>query len=159
MDITPQSDSKQPISDDQELAKALAGVLPDVPEPVVSTTTTVPVSTDPLPDFPAFDTPAELPQPTSVVAPLTTPSSADLDGIKKDALTELRPLIDKVELPAEEKFDTYLMLIRSTDDSSLIAPAHAVAQSITDETRRAEALLDIIKEIDYLSRNNQQTAA
>jgi hypothetical protein len=51
------------------------------------------------------------------------------------------------------------MLIRSTDDSSLIGPAHAAAQGITDETRRAEALLDIIKEIDYLSRNNQAPTA
>jgi len=39
----------------------------------------------------------------------------------------------------------------------LIAPAHIAAQAITDEKRRAEALLDIIKEIDYLSRN--KTAA
>ena len=159
MDITPQSESQQPISDDQELAKALAGVLPDVPEPVVTATTQVAAVPDPAPADPGFVPAFELPQPTQSVAPLTTPSSTDLDGIKKDALTELRPLIDKVDLPAEEKFDTYLMLIRSTDDSSLIAPAHVVAQSITDETRRAEALLDIIKEIDYLSRNNQQPAA
>ena len=48
------------------------------------------------------------------------------------------------------------MLIRSTDDSSLIGPAHAAAQAITDEKRKAEALLDIIKEIDYLSRKDQQ---
>ena len=54
----------------------------------------------------------------------------------------------RVELPADEKFDTYLMLIRSTDDTSLIGPAHAAAQEITDEKRRAQALLDIIKEIE-----------
>ena len=79
----------------------------------------------------------------------------DLDGIKNNALQELRPLIDRVDLPAEEKFDTYLLLIRSTDDSSLIGPAHAAAQNIADEKRKAEALLDIIKEIDYLSRKDQ----
>ena len=64
----------------------------------------------------------------------------------------------KVDLPAEEKFDTYLMLIRSTDDKSLIAPAHAAAQNIGDEKRKAEALLEIIKEIDYLSRKDQPAA-
>ena len=47
------------------------------------------------------------------------------------------------------------MLIRSTDDTSLIAPAHAAAQEITDEKRKAQALLDIIKEIDFLSHYNQ----
>jgi len=160
MDITPQDEQQQPISDDQELAKALAGVLPDVPEPVATTTTPDPVSV-----VPPLEQPTELPQP-SFVPPAPTPAfsapapaSSELDGIKKTALNELRPLIDKVDLPAEEKFDTYLMLIRSTDDSSLIGPAHAAAQSITDETRRAEALLDIIKEIDYLSRNNQAPTA
>lgn len=160
MDITPQDDQQQPMSDDQELAKALAGVLPDVPEPVVIPTAPT-VSPTPAP----IEEPVELPQPSfvppapepTISAP--TPANADLEGIKKSALGELRPLIDKVDLPAEEKFDTYLMLIRSTDDSALIAPAHAAAQKITDETRRAEALLDIIKEIDYLSRNNQAPTA
>jgi len=157
MDITPQGDLGQQISDDQELAKALAGVLPDVPESVVAQTTA-----DPAPALPAVD-PVTLPQPTVVeettVTPAPVANNSDLESIKKDALGQLRPLIDKVELPPEEKFDTYLMLIRSTDDSSLIGPAHQVAQSITDETRRAEALLDIIKEIDYLSHGTQQPTA
>jgi hypothetical protein len=104
---------------------------------------------------------SSLPTPSTTAdstTPSTTPaSSSDLDGVKKEALNELRPLIDKVDLPAEEKFDTYLMLIRSTDDKSLIGPAHTAAQSISDEKRRAEALLDIIKEIDYLSRGEQPT--
>jgi hypothetical protein len=163
MDITPQDEQQQPISDDQELAKALAGVLPDVPEPIASVPQ-APVATAPVPD-PTLEPASTMPQP-SFVPPTPEPSlsasapaSSDLDGIKKTALGELRPLIDKVDLPAEEKFDTYLMLIRSTDDSSLIAPAHAAAQGIADETRRAEALLDVIKEIDYLSRNNQAPTA
>ena len=143
MDITPQSDTQQPISDDQELAKALAGVLPDVPEPVV-TEEAAPIEHAPQ----LTETPTPAP-----VTPTPATNSPNLEGVKKDALEELRPLIDKVDLPAEEKFDTYLMLIRSTDDSSLIPPAHVAAQGIVDETRRAQALLDIIKEIDYLSRN------
>jgi hypothetical protein len=153
MDITAQSTAQPTINDDQELAKALAGVLPDVPEPAAA-----PV-TDPAPVAPVL-TPAALTPPAddpAPVAPAPQPTQAvasnDLDSIKKDALSELRPLVDKVDLPAEEKFDTYLMLIRSTDDTSLIAPAHAVALTITDEKRKAEALLDIIKEIDYLSRD------
>jgi hypothetical protein len=161
MDITPQDTTQKSISDDQELAKALAGVLPDAPEPVVTpdpvaTTTPAPASDAPAP-APEVTVPVDTPAPEPLPTP-TTPASSDLDGIKKNALEELRPLIDKVDLPAEEKFDTYLMLIRSTDDSSLIAPAHAAAQGITDEKRRAEALLDIVKEIDYLSRGNAPAA-
>ena len=165
MDITPQ-DNTQPISDDQELAKALAGVLPEEPEEPKAETT---------PGLQFEETPAVAPVAVPPVAPVAAPAapvtstggelpadestgSAELDGIKLDALKELRPLMDKVELPAEEKFDTYLMLIRSTDDSTLIGPAHTAAQGIADEKRKAEALLEIIKEIDYLSRKDQPSA-
>ena len=153
MDITPQDNSTQPISDDQELAKALAGVLPDDPNNNAAQPASSGFQFEETPaaaPAPAAPTPA----PASFVAPAPAGNS-DLDSIKLNALKDLRPLMDKVELPAEEKFDTYLMLIRSTDDSSLIAPAHAAAQSIADEKRKAEALLEIIKEIDYLSRKDQ----
>ncbi|MDR0957313.1 MAG: hypothetical protein LBM09_01905 [Candidatus Nomurabacteria bacterium] len=91
---------------------------------------------------------------TKVVKPAPALNSApandsDFASMKQDALRELRPLVDKLDLPADEKFDTLLLLIRSTDDSSLIAEAHNAARQIQDEARRARALLDIIKEIDY----------
>lgn len=168
MNITPQDTTTQPISDDQDLAKALAGVLPDAPEEKADLSALQFEETPALPviqlpgDEPAVEPVIEeiaalppLPEeePTSpTVEPSSTPEAGALTEIKNKALDELRPLIDRATLPAEEKFDTYLMLIRSTDDVSLIGPAHEVAQSITDETRKAEALIDIIKEIDYLSK-------
>lgn len=177
MDITPQDNTLQPISDDQELAKALAGVLPDAEEPKADalptlqfeeTPTPAPAAAapvlepitipDPIVEEPAATVPAAAPTALSSVGPLPSTGSADLDEIKLEALKELQPLMGKVDLPAEEKFDTYLMLIRSTDDKSLIAPAHAAAQNIGDEKRKAEALLEIIKEIDYLSRKEQPAA-
>ena len=82
-----------------------------------------------------------------------TPTDMSLDDIKQNALSELRPLVDKLNVSPEEKFDTYLLLLRSTDDTSLIAPAHKAAIAIPDETRKAQALLDIIKEIDFLSQS------
>lgn len=90
------------------------------------------------------------PSDNGAAGPVTV--TGPLADIKNDALNELRPLVDKLTVSPEEKFDTYLLLIRSTDDESLIAPAHEAAKAIEDEARRAEALLDIIKEIDYLSR-------
>lgn len=103
---------------------------------------------------------SSLPTPSTVPAPAVDDDSADtsdLEDIKKNALSELRPLVDKLNIPAEELFDTYLLLLRSTDDAALIGPAHKAAKAITDEARRAQALLDIIKEIDYLSAH--ETAA
>lgn len=157
MDITPQASATQPISDDQELAKALAGVMPDQPETPAVDLAAAPQPAPALPPLQFEEAPAPTPAAPGLggPAPATPAVPSELDRIKSNAIGDLRPLIDKVELPAEEKFDTYLMLIRSTDDQALIAPAYAAAQSITDEKRRAEALLDIIKEIDYLSRNTQ----
>ena len=143
VDIQPTT--TQPISDDQELAKVLAGV-----------------SQQPDTGLQFEETPASIPAPVPAPEPVATPVAEtiavaaqplgdDLTPIKTEAINELRPLVDKLDLPAEEKFDTYLLLLRSTDDKSLIAPAHAAAQAIADEARKAQALLDIIKEIDYLS--------
>ena len=183
------SNNQQAISDDQELAKVLAGInqqaetpAPEVsapqfiqtPSPIVGAAPGSSSSvTDPLTDQPA-QTPLEIPQPvveptpekeapvesteTSEPAEETNNSndnlgldSSSLDGIKQDALSQLRPLVDKLSVSPEEKFDTYLLLLRSTDDKSLIAPAYESARTITDEARKAQALLDIIKEIDYLT--------
>ena len=171
MDIQPQS--TQPISDDQELAKVLAGVnaegdeaasgVPAVSEvtppvapgepPVVAPVADDVVATD-TPAVPDYTAPAD-PVGPAPASPTAIPVGGELDGVKSQAISELRPLVDKLTLPPEEKFDTYLLLIRSTDDKSLIAPAHEAAREITDETRRAQALLDIIKEIDFLSGQQQ----
>jgi hypothetical protein len=51
----------------------------------------------------------------------------------------------------DEKFDLCLMLLRSTDDKSLIPSTYEAAKNITDETKRAQALLDVIREIDFLT--------
>lgn len=128
----------------------------------------------PTVDTPALETPAVTPAepeldiapiaPVPVVepsvAPLAAPSaSPELDGIKKDALEQLRPLVDKLDLPADEKFDTLLLIIRSTDDKSLVNAAFDAAKGITDEGKRAQALLDVIKEIDYFTGHGEQPVA
>ena len=139
MDIKPQT--TQPISDDQDLAKVLAGVSNGA-----SATSAQPAA--PLPPLPE---PVAQPKPAKTSATVTPVADNDLDNVKNEAIKELRPLVDKLNISAEEKFDTYLLLIRSTDDKTLIAPAHEAAKNIADESRRAQALLDVIKEIDFLS--------
>ncbi len=162
------SQANQSFSDDQELAKVLAGVSQNTDNnlqfeetnttasPVINPATISPdpVATDQN-DEPAIDIakPAA-PEPVTPTPAVSTPAAAAdpaLDTIKQTALNELRPLVDKLDVSPEEKFDTYLLLLRSTDDKTLIAPAHDAAVAIVDEARRAQALLDIIKEIDYLS--------
>lgn len=113
------------------------------------------LSTPYLTSTPAVDSTSSYPaqQPVTDTPSVASPvEDGPLASIKQDALVELRPLVDKLNLSSEERFDTYLLLIRSTDDKDLIGPAHEAAKAIEDETKRAEALLNIIKEIDYLSR-------
>lgn len=158
MNDQPAAPATNPISDDTELAKALAGISAETeqattPTPTPAAETPAVTASEPA-TAPSAD--PTLATSTPTVTATSSESSSDLESIKKTALNELRPLIDHVDLPAEEKFDTYIMLIRSTDDTSLIAPAHAVAQSITDEKRRAEALLDIVKEIDFLTHKDEE---
>lgn len=171
MDIQPQS--TQPISDDQELAKVLAGVNGDADETekgLAMSEIAAPVAPGtPPPAALAVDEVAEveaenpltLPQAAPVVPdmppamPAAPAAATGLDGVKLEAINELRPLVDKLNLSPEEKFDTYLLLIRSTDDKTLVAPAHEAAKMIADEARKAQALLDIIKEIDFLSGPQQ----
>lgn len=150
MDI--KSQTTQPISDDQDLAKVLAGVNNGAKAANTQSATPLP----PLPDLPPEPEPEQQPAASSEPQPkaaknAATTDASDLDTVKNNAIRELRPLVGKLNISAEEKFDTYLLLIRSTDDRTLIPPAHEAAKEITDESRRAQALLDIIKEIDFLS--------
>ncbi len=164
MDI--QSDqSTRAISDDQELAKVLAGVGQDGADDTQAAPqddVMLPTPPTPMPAEPVLDPAAEpavedsdpmappvMPDPI-VAAP--APLGSNLEDIKQQALGELRPLVDKLNVTPEEKFDICLLLLRSTDDRDLIAPAHEAAKAIVDESKRAQALLDIVKEIDFLSQ-------
>lgn len=171
----------QAISDDQELAKVLQGMqqqnrtmathdptakdapadpgmqYEEVPAPGAK-----PGAAKPTPSTPAPAAPPPAPSPAQIEPAPPAAPSADLpapsnpvnpalESLKKEALEELRPLVTKLDLPAKEKFDTLLLIIRSTDDQTLLEPAHDAAKAIEDETERAEALLDIVKEIDYFA--------
>jgi hypothetical protein len=162
MDIQPQT--TKPISDDQELAKVLAGITqspagnwadnnptsvtitPSYNQPEI---TPAAPDTAPTSPAPAVTQNTQSPNMTTSEMPIN-----NLDDIKKQALLELRPLVEKLTLEPDEKFNIYLLLLRSTDDKTLIPLAYSAAKDIPDETKRAQALLDTIKEIDYLSHPN-----
>jgi hypothetical protein len=81
-------------------------------------------------------------------------SSAELIDIKQKALSELIPLIDKLDQPPLEKFRTIMMMIQASDDQRLVEKAYESAHAIEDETDRAQALLDIVNEINYFTQPN-----
>jgi hypothetical protein len=87
-----------------------------------------------------------------------TGENGELDGVKKSALEQLRPLIEKLDLEPADKFDKYLMMLRASDDPALIKPAFDAAQGIAGEKEKAQALLDIINEINYISSSQQNAS-
>lgn len=167
------------LTDDQELANALAGVSKDVED--FSTSGFNPLETGDLDNVPLNDTNTNVVESTveptinetkpaleevtsqtealDDALPVTNkplPEEETLDvsllDIKNEAIEELMPILDHLKTDPEEKFNAYLLLLRSTDNKDLIKPALSMAKQITDEEKRASALLDIIKEIDYLSK-------
>jgi hypothetical protein len=94
------------------------------------------------------------PSEAQVAAPYSEPSgSSDLMDIKQKALTELSPLVSHLDQSPEEKFKTTMMMIQASDNQDLIADAYASAQAITDNKAKAQALLDIVNEINYFTQN------
>ena len=95
-------------------------------------------------------------QPTSVHDDMFSgPSPAnDLLDIKQQALQQLTPLVDHLDQTPEEKFRTTMMMIQASDDQSLVKIAYEAAKSIGDEKAKAQALLDIVNEINYFTHQS-----
>ncbi|NDC21892.1 hypothetical protein EBZ57_00800 [bacterium] len=80
----------------------------------------------------------------------------DLIDIKRQALSELSPLVQHLDQSPEEKFHVTMMMIRASDDQSLVAKAYDAAKNIPDEAKRAQALLDVVNEINYFTQASKQ---
>ena len=113
----------------------------------------LPVSDAPVDGFAA--TPESTEDQTVVPAPAVTANN-DLLTIKQQALTALSPLVDHLDQAPEEKFRTTMMLIQASDNHEMISQAYEAAQAITDDKVKAQALLDVVNEINYFT---QQTSA
>jgi hypothetical protein len=97
---------------------------------------------------PTHHEPADVPQQGS------TPD--ELAQIKQQALSQLSPLVGHLEQSPEEKFRTTMMMIQASDDQSLVQVAYEAAQQISDEKAKAQALLDIVNEINYFTQHHNQ---
>jgi hypothetical protein len=97
---------------------------------------------------------------TSGAPSVALPNAGDGDtttdhliDIKQQALQQLTPLVGHLEQSPEEKFRTTMMMIQASDNQTLIKTAYEAAQAITDEKTRAQALLDIVNEINYFTQH------
>ncbi len=139
-------------SDDNSATDSTAPYI-DTPQ----TDATVPPSNSFIDDDTLGETVAPEPQELSEADanPPETPVSedtADLLALKQQALGELTPLVNHLDQSPEEKFRTTMMMLQSTDNQSLLKDAYAAAQIIPDDKIRAQALLDVINEINYFTQ-------
>ena len=109
-------------------------------------------STDP---FGTTQTPQDAPAEDTATTPPAhqdAPADGALLDIKQQALQHLSPLVEHLDQSAEEKFKTTMMMIQASDDKTLIPAAFESAKQIQDDKARAQALLDIINEINYFTQ-------
>lgn len=92
-------------------------------------------------------------KPTTSAKQSSGPANAanDLLDIKQKVLQELSPLVTHLDQSPEEKFRTIMMMIQASDDQELLVGAHEAASHIEDDKARAQALLDIVNEINYFT--------
>lgn len=97
---------------------------------------------------PAMTAPT-LEAPTIESAPAVNQSvDGDLKSVKEAMMRDLFPLMDKVDVKSEQKYEIYKEMIETTNDKSMIAAAYEAAKGLVDETARAEALLYLIEAVD-----------
>ena len=139
------------------------------PEPVVATVEPAPEPIAPLeamniPEFNAAPVPP-MPEniPTEPVMPPAMPEpvietpelealpqSLNTSEIKKAALRDLVPLLDRLNMNSSEKFNIYRDIFDDLKDYTVLDPAYRAAREIPDETERANALLYLVKSIDKM---------
>lgn len=120
-----------------------------------------PKDTETPPDQPQIDTTQNIDHSSDIPAIQNDNDSAEteLESIRKDALNQLSPLLGKLEQSPEEKYRTLMMMIQASDDKSLVRAAYDAANQIEDDSKKAEALLGIVNEINYFSKKNEQTSS
>ncbi|MBR3115776.1 hypothetical protein IKF30_00925 [Candidatus Saccharibacteria bacterium] len=114
--------------------------MPEPPAPAPAPTAAEPV----LAPAPAPEIPAPAPTPEPLTQNLTT------SEIKKAALRDLIPVLDKISLDPTQKFEIYRSIFEDLKDYSVLDPAYHAAREIPDEAKRAEALFYLVEAIDKM---------
>lgn len=150
-------DNDQPMGDVSGVSLPQQQVVPSPQFAAPTPPPTVPVQDLSIPELPAnTDTPPEADRSWSdSSAPSIGSAGGDLTDIKQQALSQLSPLVGHLDQTPEEKFRTTMMMIQAADDQSLIKAAYDAAQQIPDEKAKAQALLDVINEINYFTQKKQ----
>lgn len=78
------------------------------------------------------------------------PQSLSTSEVKKAALRDLVPLLDRINMAPSQKFNIYRDIFDDLKDYTILEPAYRAAREIPNETERAEALLYLVESIDKM---------
>jgi hypothetical protein len=161
-------DPQAPIGQPSEPAMADTPSLPDLSAPIEPSAPPVASAEPEVLSVPQTDPsessqtvgqadPAQTPTEDTNPAPSTMPpvDSDQLVGIKQAALGHLEPLVEHLDQSPEDQFKTIIDMIRTTDNHTMLAKAFDLAKKISDDKVRANALLDVINEINYFTQLDQ----
>ena len=128
----------------------MPGPMPPAPMPMPEPVAPAEPVSAPEEDIKPAPLPAPEEKPAKKAPILESAGGMGINQVKEAALRELAPILGKLDVPAEQKFDIYKNVIDNYHDSSVIEPAYHAASEITDERERGEALLYIIDSIDKM---------
>jgi len=120
----------------------------DTPVEPVAEAAPVEAAAEPVADLPADGdilAPVEAAEPVVEAASVEAAPAVGDTSVKAEIMRDLFPLMDKVQVEPEQKFDIYREMLDTTKDSTMVADAYAAAKNIADETKKAEALLYLLK--------------
>ena len=123
---------------DFNVPAAPAPVVPEMPGMPPVAPSADPVAAEPKPVV-AAPAPAEV-APVATIQMAHAETTGDKEAIEKEALKALYPLLDKVELKPEEKFEIWMKV----EDTVALGKALEYAKQFADETAKANALLKIV---------------
>ncbi|MCR5700036.1 MAG: hypothetical protein K6G49_01205 [Candidatus Saccharibacteria bacterium] len=80
----------------------------------------------------------------------TIPQSLSTTEVKKAALRDLVPLLNKIDMDHAQRFKVYRDIFDELKDYTVLQPAYQAAREIPDEKERAEALLYLVESINKM---------
>lgn len=103
---------------------------------------------------PEVKAPENIPEMGMPMPPAPAPSGlgedADVQQVKVEALRDLAPLVEKLEMSAEDKFKLYDEMVMVLKDKGILGKMYEAARSMADEGERAKALLKVVETINSL---------
>lgn len=125
---------------------------PENPTSTPENATSTPENAIPTPEntVPAAPAPAGVTPAPAEAAPIANLDLQNLDSVKANILKDLAPLMDKIHVEPEKKFELYTDMLAENNDASIVGPAYETARQISDEEKRGEALLSLFEKIEQL---------